>query len=685
MASIIPGYNCDIFISYRQNDNKYDGWVTEFVDNLNKELEANIKDKISIYFDINPHDGLLETHSVDQSLEDKLKCLIFIPIISRTYCDPNSFAWQNEFCVFNKLAQEDSFGRDIKLSSGNVTSRILPVKIHDIDQTDKTFLEKELRGALRSIEFIYREHGVNRPLTSDDDEKINLNRTKYRNQINKLTLAVKEIIQDLLQGSTTSITGMEGILLTEDKQSIQQKSIIVLPFQNMSSDPEQEYFSDGLTEEIITDLSHINDLLVISRSSAMTFKGSNKKIKDIANEVNVKYVLEGSVRKSGNNLRITGQLIDAESDTHIWAKKYNGTLEDIFDIQEKVSRTIVDALKIKLNPEELKRISEVTIDNISAYEYYYKAKQAMGLWSPSELKKAEEILLKGLEIIGENTLLYSLLGYINYQYWNLGYEIDEKCLDKGVEYLNKIFDLEPDSKHCYFLKGTLEMAGGTFNRVVHNYLKVLSSDPNHTEALAWICIMLGFLGKASLATPYFNRLARIDPLNWLVSFIPYIFKIFSKEFEISLEQIREFHNSNTTLASHYSYILCNAYLLKREEAIFAIEKFREEMPESILYNKLYRVLKSALLNEKTELVSLDPDLEKWAEKDGSYSYHIAQCYSLVSEKEKALDWMEISINLGWINYPLLNNNDPLLENIRGEERFKKLMERVKYEWENIKV
>ena len=146
MASLIPGFEYDIFISYRQNDNKYDGWVTEFVDNLKKEIEANIKDKISVYFDINPTDGLLETDSVDKSLQDKLKCLIFIPIISRTYCDPESYAWQHEFCAFNKLAKEDRFGRDIRLSSGNVASRILPVKIHDLDAEDKKLLENELGG-----------------------------------------------------------------------------------------------------------------------------------------------------------------------------------------------------------------------------------------------------------------------------------------------------------------------------------------------------------------------------------------------------------------------------------------------------------------------------------------------------------------------------------------------------------
>jgi hypothetical protein len=100
MASLIPGYEYDIFISYRQKDNKHDGWVTEFVDNLKGELEATFKEDVSVYFDINPHDGLLESHEVGDSLREKLKCLIFSPIISRTYCDPKSFAWEHEFQAF---------------------------------------------------------------------------------------------------------------------------------------------------------------------------------------------------------------------------------------------------------------------------------------------------------------------------------------------------------------------------------------------------------------------------------------------------------------------------------------------------------------------------------------------------------------------------------------------------------
>ena len=140
MASILPGFEYDIFISYRHNDNR-SGWVTEFVSALQEELAATLKEPVSVYFDTNPHNGLLETHNVDKSLEGKLKCLIFIPIISQTYCDSKSFAWQYEFTVFNKMVKEDQFGRDIRLSSGNVASRILPIKIHDLDPEDRTLLE----------------------------------------------------------------------------------------------------------------------------------------------------------------------------------------------------------------------------------------------------------------------------------------------------------------------------------------------------------------------------------------------------------------------------------------------------------------------------------------------------------------------------------------------------------------
>jgi hypothetical protein len=194
ISSIIEGFNYDIFISYRQKDNKGDRWVSEFVDALKIELESTFKEEISVYFDINPHDGLLEIHDVDASLKDKLKCLIFIPIISHTYCDPKSFAWEHEFKAFIDQASQDQFGLKVKLPNGNVASRVLPVRIHDLDNADIKECESILGGVLRGIEFIYKESGIDKPLAPEDDEKKNLNNTKYRIQIIIVAHAIKEII-----------------------------------------------------------------------------------------------------------------------------------------------------------------------------------------------------------------------------------------------------------------------------------------------------------------------------------------------------------------------------------------------------------------------------------------------------------------------------------------------------------
>jgi hypothetical protein len=217
MASLIEGYNYDIFISYRQKDNKYDGWVTEFVDNLKKELDATFKEDISVFFDINPHDGLLESHEVEDSLKEKLKCLIFIPIISQTYCDPKSFAWEHEFKSFVDFASKDKIGLKVKLPGGNIASRVLPVKIYDLNKEDINLFELVLDGALRGIEFIYKSSGVNRPLRANEDHaQNNLNKTYYRDQINKMSHSILDLIQ-----------GLRGEISSIDKQPYKKQDEIV--------------------------------------------------------------------------------------------------------------------------------------------------------------------------------------------------------------------------------------------------------------------------------------------------------------------------------------------------------------------------------------------------------------------------------------------------------------------------
>ncbi len=246
MPSIVPGYEYDIFISYRQKDNKHDGWVTEFVDNLKGELESTFKEEISVYFDINPHDGLLETHDVNASLKEKLKCLIFIPIISRTYCDPKSFAWEHEFKAFVEQASNDQFGLKVKLPNGNVANRVLPVRIHDLDITDIELFETRLGGVLRSVDFVYKETGVNRQLRSKDDDVIkNPNQILYRDQINKVSLAIKDIIESMKVSVTPDQVKDKEIHV---KESNEKKELLIdEPVRKERAESKPKIFFEGST------------------------------------------------------------------------------------------------------------------------------------------------------------------------------------------------------------------------------------------------------------------------------------------------------------------------------------------------------------------------------------------------------------------------------------------------------
>jgi len=226
LASIIEGFEYDLFISYRQNDNQYDGWVTEFVTKLQQELEAVMKDKISIYFDTDPSDGIQESHQVDETIDTKLKSLIFLPIISQTYCDTSSFAWNQEFMAYRQAADNDKFGRNIQLINGNTASRILPVKIHNIDAEDVRLLENELSGMMRSIDFIYHSAGVNRSLRAKDDDIVENNyQVLYRNQINKVANAVKDIILGIKAIENSG--GLQNITITPAPNQDNQYSTTV--------------------------------------------------------------------------------------------------------------------------------------------------------------------------------------------------------------------------------------------------------------------------------------------------------------------------------------------------------------------------------------------------------------------------------------------------------------------------
>jgi TolB-like protein len=269
------------------------------------------------------------------------------------------------------MSKKDHFSKDIKLRNGNVTGRILPIKIHDLDADDLILLNEELGSPLRAIDFVYKEPGVNRPLRPDDNEDKNLNKTRYRNQVNKVANSIKEILYSIQNPEKQSISASDESLIMA---SVSSKSIAVLPFVNMSNDPEQEYFSDGISEEIINTLAQIEGLKVAGRTSAFSFKNKNEDLRVIGEKLNVKTILEGSVRKSGNRIRVSVQLIEAFTGFHLWSEKFDRELNDVFIVQDEIAKAIVNKFQIIKpdNPEVPKE--RIHTPNVEAYQLYLKGR-----------------------------------------------------------------------------------------------------------------------------------------------------------------------------------------------------------------------------------------------------------------------------------------------------------------------
>jgi TolB-like protein len=526
MASLIPGYEYDIFISYRQKDNKGDRWVSEFVEALKTELESTFKEEVSVYFDINPHDGLLETHEVGASLEEKLKCLIFIPIISQTYCDPKSFAWQYEFCAFNKLAKEDQIGRNIRLSGGNVASRILPVRIHDLDPEDKMLLETELGGVLRGIEFIYKSAGVNRPLRANEDHPHdNLNKTFYRDQINKVANAVKEIINALKKPQRQSAEGSKEIIkkTTETSKSLKskiligslllialliagyffipkliasknqvEKSIAVLPFINDSHDEENTYFINGIMEEILNNLQKIKDFRVLSRTSTEQYRGSNKPtIPKIAKELDVNYIVEGSGQKYGNTFRLRVQLIAVNNEKHLWAGSFEQEIKetkDIFKIQNHIAEAIATELKATITPEEKLLIEKTPTMNLTAYDFYQRgqeehSKSLSPTYNWEAGKRAETLYRKALEYDSTFALAYQGLAVLFWERRDRIYpEKNENnlsaYLDSMLIYADIALSYDDKLSDAYIVRGQYYAYKGSKKKAIEEFDKASKINPN---------------------------------------------------------------------------------------------------------------------------------------------------------------------------------------------------------------
>ena len=462
------------------------------------------------------------------------------------------------------------------------------------------------------------------------------------------------------------------------------KSIVVLPFDDLSPDADNQYFSDGLTEEIIADLSMLESLRVISRTSAMKLRGTNKDVREIAQLLNVQYIMEGSVRKSGNKLRITVQLIDAGIDEHVWAEKYDGVLDDVFEIQEQVSNRIVEELKGRLTQEDKQQLAvRPSFSNIGVYEAYARARFEFWKTEPTSQQKPLQLLEEAIRVFGEHPLLVSGVGSVHWQFYHQFGELDEAHLSAIQECARKLFVADPASSHGHRLTSYLRLQAGESDQAISHLSRAMHCDINDTETMLWLCYLLAnHAGRPSLSKPIAERWMALDPLHPMAPSSVMFVHWMDGDLAGALKTAEEWNrlDPNNRIAAFYRGQLL-AWNGRYEDSQRQAEAMFDEDPHEAM-GQVLRFITLALQGRREDArEAVSPEVRDIAWMDFHLPWLMSEGFALLDEKDEALTWLERAVEKGIFNYPLLAELDPFLENIRSEKRFAALLADVKEKWD----
>jgi len=290
-------------------------------------------------------------------------------------------------------------------------------------------------------------------------------------------------------------------------------SVAVLAFNNMSGDPEQEYFSDGITEDIITDLSKLSELHVIARNSTFTYKGKPVDVKQVGRDLGVRYVLEGSVRKAGNRVRVTGQLIDAESGSHIWADRFDRDLTDIFAVQDELTREIISALKVKLTTEKKDRLGRKGAIDVEAYNLFLRGREQAWLTTKSGNIEARNLLGRAVTINPEFAAAHAFIGFTHVIDSANGWaEIPERSLQTGLEIAERAVQIDETEPHGHYAVAVALLFHRQLDRALAEARRSVALAPNFAQGHQTIARLLTFTGDANGAISTLDAYMRLDPL-----------------------------------------------------------------------------------------------------------------------------------------------------------------------------
>ena len=484
---------------------------------------------------------------------------------------------------------------------------------------------------------------------------------------------VDAFLSDLAGGST-------------DAAPAAQASIAVMPFKNLSADGDAEFFADGLTEDVILDLSKVSRLRVISRASAMRLKSTDKDLRAVGKELNVRYVLEGSVRKGDDRIRITAQVVDVMRDAHVWGERFQGAADDLFAIQEDMAKRIVKALELTLTPDEDRRLRDRPIADVRAHECYVRARQELWRFTADGLERARRLIQNGLDIVGDNELLFAAMGTIHWQFVNGGIDPSPDYIRRAAEFCDKALAMGGRSAQTHMLRAFLRIADGDLQASLDHLNAALAVDPNDPDALYWSVLMLLFAGHGTSAAPRIARLLAVDPLSPQNAPIRDFGAFMDGDLfrGVSAGRVWQERDPGNPIARWvYASGLARNQQFDEARTVFAELEAR---PDAGAFRRMAAMFLRATVGDREgTFAAVTPDLVEAARGDWQYSWEVASAFALVGASDEALDWLRNAVTRGFINYRFLSLHDPMLAGLRDDDRFQALMAEARKRHQRLRV
>ena len=494
--------------------------------------------------------------------------------------------------------------------------------------------------------------------------------------------AVRDGIRTILTGKTEFRAGPGRVQASAGSA---RRRLLVLPFANISADPDTDYFADGLTEELIADLSRVDSLMVISRTSATKLKGHTDDIRALAERLGVELVLDGSVRKSKHSLRITVQLIDAAIDSPIWSDKFTAGDEDLFDVQERLSRQIIDAMKLTLTRTEAERLGRRHITDPRVYDIYLRARHKLGRFSARDLDDAVSLLRSGLEILADNALLLATLGHAYVMFVHWGVRPDPKYLDLAQACADQILLANPGSTEAHGLQGGIQIKRGHLQDAVHHLKEAIRADPGNTEATAWLAYAYMTAGHPQSARPLIDQLLKVDPLTALTHvFDGWTYVIAGKPDEALPRYRRGYDLDPGSPLMKYLWGFALTRAGHTAEGAAHFRHVAETIGESV-FGDLAGAFAHALTGDAAAArAAIRPATAAAARSDEALARFLAQLHALIDDGEGTCEWLERALAAGNLDYPTLAR-DPTFRHVRSMPRFQQLLEETRQRWEAFEV